>query len=601
MTAPLSVVLVQNLHPETVQSEPGLSVLAAATLYVAVASTGLLAAPALTCVRAGRRVRVPLLATVMAAYVALLCVSAGPGEFTVARSIAISGLLAVAASSLLLAPGWQVAGAGALVLGQLLVVDGGAEHHLAIAVHLVAAAVWVGGVAHLALFASRGRSRMHLGAGVRRFSPYAVTSATLLCLSGYVLLLLHRVSVADLPDSSFGALVLSKSALLLVAAVLGAMHRRVRPRGRPSLRSRLLRVESLALATALGLAVVLTGTAGPAPAVQVAAPGLAVVDFADAPQGAVFVTALTADSGAVRVLSDTTLRVVDRLTHQAHDMSPGEVAQVELRDGLAHLEVATGWTAHDVDVPAASAARASLAGAATADPSGRLDYQLGRSLGAASTRGAADPHGCPAPTARETGRGLGEALLRSHIRRVTAITDNASRAQSMTRGLVDVGVRRAPLGRSSVAVVATDASGATAFLRGLSRRAARVQAVYLAPWLLDGRVLSLLSSVRLPPLVVASTVDPMSPVADRYRAALATTAEGTAPTVAGLLGYESVVAPDLAASSRLTLYAATPVGFLPGVLEVGHDHSAPGWFTGGTLVPTSAPTTVPVPSCNASV
>jgi hypothetical protein len=33
------------------------------------------------------------------------------------------------------------------------------------------------------------------------------------------------------------------------------------------------------------------------------------------------------------------------------------------------------------------------------------------------------------------------------------------------------------------------------------------------------------------------------------------------------------------------MYAAEPVGFLPGVLDVGHQHSEDGWFAGGTLVP----------------
>jgi len=99
----------------------------------------------------------------------------------------------------------------------------------------------------------------------------------------------------------------------------------------------------------------------------------------------------------------------------------------------------------------------------------------------------------------------------------------------------------------------------------------------------------LLATTRLPPLLVASTVDAMSPLADRYRATLAQVADGVPPSVAGLVGYAEAIAPSAVDQDRLTLYSAAPVGFLPGVLDVGHDHGgAAGWFAGGSLVPTSA-------------
>jgi hypothetical protein len=110
--------------------------------------------------------------------------------------------------------------------------------------------------------------------------------------------------------------------------------------------------------------------------------------------------------------------------------------------------------------------------------------------------------------------------------------------------------------------------------------------IYLAPWLLDSEVLALTHDKALPLVTVASIADPMSPLADRYRAALAVLVERGAPTAAGLLGFLSIASP--AQSTSLRLYAAAPVGFLPGVLNVGHDHGSAGWFPNGTLAPITA-------------
>src|SRR5438552_3596069 len=70
------------------------------------------------------------------------------------------------------------------------------------------------------------------------------------------------------------------------------------------------------------------------------------------------------------------------------------------------------------------------------------------------------------------------------------------------------------------------------------------------------------------------------------------------PSVAGFLGYASVVDPAALRGDQLTLYSATPIGFLPGVLEVGHDHGSDGWFPGGTLVPTGATDRLPSAHCH---
>jgi hypothetical protein len=180
---------------------------------------------------------------------------------------------------------------------------------------------------------------------------------------------------------------------------------------------------------------------------------------------------------------------------------------------------------------------------------------------------------------------MGATLLRRHTRNIAVVTDSSPRANALVRGLERAGVHQTKLARTHTALVATDASRARSTLTRLADKP-WVRAVYLAPWLLDGRVLSLLATTRLPPLLVASNVDAISPLADNYRAALATVSDGVPPSIAGLIGYAEAVAPGDVGSEQLTLYAASPVGFLPGVLDVGHDHGSDGgWFAGGTLVP----------------
>jgi hypothetical protein len=178
---------------------------------------------------------------------------------------------------------------------------------------------------------------------------------------------------------------------------------------------------------------------------------------------------------------------------------------------------------------------------------------------------------------------------------VRAYSDGSQRARRLIAGLAAHGVPANRHDGAPFALLATDAANARRVLaRIAARRHPSVRGIYLAPWLLDGAVLSTLTSLRLPPLLVPAPVDPMSPTADRYRAALAVAAGGIAPSVAGLLGWLSVVSPAAGSDDVLTLYAATPVGFLPGVLDVGHQHGTTGWFTGGTLVATSAPVPVPM-------
>lgn len=520
-----SVVLVQHVHLATTsRPSSGASALAAAALYVAVTVAGLLAAPVFTGAASNRRLRLVL--------------------------------------------------AGVLLGGELVISpEPGVVTDAVVALHLVAASIWVGGVLYLAYLSASAERRARLAAAVRRLSPWAIGSATALMTSGYILLRIDRVGLGSLGASSFGRIVIAKISLLVLAGGLGLVRR--------------MRAEATALVGALGLAGVLIGVPAPVPVLTMAGPGLAVVRIPDAPAEAMLVTRLGPDIGAVRVLSSEGVRLVDRATDQAHQLAPGEAARVDLHGDVARLAVTSGLSTVQVSVHAEAPERPPADGAVTADPVGWLDYQLGRVLGIAAggSPQAAPAAGCLPPSPRHEGQAVGVALRHRQTRHIAMLADSSSRAAALVGGLERSGVHRVPLQRAHWALVATDATRARSLLIRLAGRP-WIRAVYLAPWLLDGRVLSLLATTRLPPLLVASSVDAMSPLADRYRADLATVADGVPPSIGGLVGYADAVAPGCVFSKQLTVYSASPVGFLPGVLDVGHDHgSDAGWFAGGTLVP----------------
>jgi len=176
---------------------------------------------------------------------------------------------------------------GLLVLGLAGHAGGSADHETAvngIAVHLLAAAVWVGGL--LALVVLRHRLGDALGVVARRFSTVALWCFVALGLSGVMTASTRLGSWADL-GTPYGVLVLVKVAALAVLGVAGVVHRRVtldridridrieaisghpggtRIRGR--LFVRLAVAETLVMGLAFGVATALARTQPPVPEME---------------------------------------------------------------------------------------------------------------------------------------------------------------------------------------------------------------------------------------------------------------------------------------------------------------------------------------------
>lgn len=189
---------------------------------------------------------------------------------------AVVALLVLIGCRSVLTWGWGVVLFGLALIGPLPVpLTGhsavGGAHDLAtdsLMLHVLAASLWVGGlVAVLALAAARGPDRdAALATAVPRFSRLALVCWVVLAATGVVNALI-RVPVAELFGSTYGLLVLAKTAALIALGVLGALHRRNSvdraARGEPGALLRLGGVEVLLMLGTIGLAVALGASAPP--------------------------------------------------------------------------------------------------------------------------------------------------------------------------------------------------------------------------------------------------------------------------------------------------------------------------------------------------
>ncbi len=149
----------------------------------------------------------------------------------------------------------------------------GGSHDLAtnsLLIHLVAGALWAGGLLALLVHALRGGEHAYLAA--RRFSVVALWCFVAMALSGVVNALV-RVRPADLLDTTYGWLILGKAAALCVLGVIGWLQRRrgvAALKADPGARGALIRlalVEGVVFGLTFGIAVALGRTPPPPPPV----------------------------------------------------------------------------------------------------------------------------------------------------------------------------------------------------------------------------------------------------------------------------------------------------------------------------------------------
>ena len=196
------------------------------------------------------------------------------------QAYAVVVLLAAAivpAARLTLRPGGALA---VLILGVATLVpralighsSSGDYHHTASAamiVHVVAVALWVGGLVALTWYAGTSPRRELLARAARSFSPLALGSVVALGASGALNAIVRLDGPTDLITTAYGRLVLAKMVLLALLVWFGSRHRAYRladlDAGRPRAFLRLAVGEVVVMAAALGLSVGLSRTAPPVP------------------------------------------------------------------------------------------------------------------------------------------------------------------------------------------------------------------------------------------------------------------------------------------------------------------------------------------------
>ncbi len=193
--------------------------------------------------------------------------------------VALLALALVPAARLTLRPGGALA---VLILGVATLVpralighsSTGDYHHTAttsLIVHVVAVALWVGGLVALVWFSGTDPRPDTLARTARAFSPIALGSVVAIGASGVLNALVRVTGPADLVGTAYGRLVLLKVVALAVLVWAGARHRRrtldALDRGRPHAFRRLAVGEVVLMAATIGLAVALARTPPPVPEV----------------------------------------------------------------------------------------------------------------------------------------------------------------------------------------------------------------------------------------------------------------------------------------------------------------------------------------------
>ncbi|MFN2319052.1 MAG: copper resistance D family protein [Dermatophilaceae bacterium] len=151
-----------------------------------------------------------------------------------------------------------------------------ASNHLAavatLTVHVVAASLWVGGLAALLL---HGRSQPWTVPSLRRFSALALACVIALALTGSLAAVLVTDPWRVLLGSGYGSLLLTKTGLLVLLAAMGWWHRKATlpalTLGRPRTFLRLAAVEVVLMGAVLAVSMGLSASPPPSAELPVAA------------------------------------------------------------------------------------------------------------------------------------------------------------------------------------------------------------------------------------------------------------------------------------------------------------------------------------------
>ncbi|WP_225726936.1 MULTISPECIES: cytochrome c oxidase assembly protein [unclassified Nocardia] len=192
------------------------------------------------------------------------------------RTTAVFALVVAVGCRLALRWGWTpVLFGGAIITMMPLALTGhsssGGSHDVAtnsLILHLISAAVWVGGLFAVLAYAMRGGK--HTDIAARRFSRVATVAFVTIAISG-VINSWVRVPLDDLFTTTYGRLVLAKATALVILGLIGYQQRRASLpalAADPTDRGALIRfggVEVLIFAATMGLAVGLGRTPPPPP------------------------------------------------------------------------------------------------------------------------------------------------------------------------------------------------------------------------------------------------------------------------------------------------------------------------------------------------
>src|SRR5436190_13907724 len=430
-------------HGAAAGASHGFPFLASVALYVLVVLAGMLAAPALSRTRADGWLRYAVVGALGSTYAGLLVAQAVRHEMSAVVAAGVLTAVGVAFASLRRDADLEsLVAAGVLVATQIPVIgtDAGGTHLVAVLAHLVAASVWVGGVLHVILVtATSGRADGVQAA--RRFSVFAVPSTAFLIGSGVVLMLVHHIGRAALTGSAYGHVLLAKMALLGLAVAAGFTMRRRATAHPGRWWPRLIRLEAVALASALGLGAVLIGLADSKPAVTMSPPGLAHVRMGDE-SGTLFLVGRDRASAWLQYVAGEGDAPAVHISDGTRQWSPGNerssTTTVALREGRARLTVAYGTKTAHVTVPATWLPDPSPTEPATADLDDKLEFALGRSLAVAATprdeRLDVAARCAATPTAAEQGTALARTLRVLDVRAVRVVGDGSARALAFDAG-----------------------------------------------------------------------------------------------------------------------------------------------------------------------